>query len=130
MTREKIVEYIIGYKPEMYKFDDVTFEVLKGDTSVRANYLGMERDFYVEFGEWFPTEWKDDEECDSYEPFTTREINTFFNSFSQLNICTDCDGAGWYEVYQECTRPASECCGGCVEKVECYCSDESKLFPL
>lgn len=128
MTREKIIEYVIGYKPEIFHYDEVVFEVLSDDVSIRINYLGMERDFYVFMKEWFPIEWKDDEEEDSYEPFTTRQLMQLFKQFDEINICIECDGKGYYEVFQQCGKPASDCCGGCVRKEECYCLESDKLF--
>jgi len=130
MTQEKIIQYVIGYKPEVYHFDEVVFEVLPDDVSVRVNYLGMERDFYVFMKEWFPVEWKDEEEEDAYIPFTTKDLMNFFETFRDINICIECDGKGYYEVFQECTRPASECCGGCSRTEECNCLDSDKLFQI
>lgn len=34
-------------------------------------------------------------------------------------ICEPCDGDGRFEVYIDCGKPASICCGGCSETVEC-----------
>lgn len=130
MTQEKIIQYVIGYKPEVYHFDEVVFEVLPDDVSIRINYLGMERDFYVFMKEWFPVEWKDDEEEDSYEPFTTKHLMNFFFSFDEVNICVECEGKKYYEVLQECSKPLSECCGGCSRTVQCNCLESDKLFPL
>lgn len=129
MTIEKIVQYTIGYKPTLVKKNEVFFEPLPDDTSIRINYLGMERDFEVEFGEWFPIEWKDEEEEDTYEPFTTKDLMLFFQSFVDINICIECEGKGYYIVYQECTKPASDCCGACERVVQCDCSKHTKLFP-
>lgn len=129
MTIEKIVQYTIGYKPTLVKKNEVFFEPLPDDKSIRINYLGMERDFEVEFGEWFPIEWKDEEEEDTYEPFTTKDLMLFFPSFVDVNICIECEGKGHYMVYQECTKPASDCCGACERVVQCDCSKHTKLFP-
>ena len=129
MTIEKIVQYTIGYKPTLVKKNEVFFEPLPDDKSIRINYLGMERDFEVEFGEWFPIEWKDEEEEDAYEPFTTKDLMLFFPSFVDVNICIECDGKGHYMVYQECTKSASDCCGSCSREVQCDCSKYTKLFP-
>lgn len=129
MTIEKIVQYTIGYKPTLVKKNEVFFEPLPDDKSIRINYLGMERDFEVEFGEWFPIEWKDEEEEDTYEPFTTKDLMLFFPSFVDVNICIECEGKGHYEVFQMCGKPASDCCGGCSRVVQCDCSKYTKLFP-
>lgn len=127
MTKKKIIMYTIGYEPEIYKFDDVVFEVLD-ESSIRINYLGMERDFEVFMQEWFPTEWKDDEEEQLYIPFTTEELMNMFESFKNVNICNDCSGNGYYEELEECYKPASECCGGCYKKDLCDCTD--LIFPI
>jgi hypothetical protein len=128
MTREKVIEYTIGYKPEVFHYDEVVFESLNDDVSIRINYLGMERDFYVFMKEWFPLDWKDDEEEDTYEPFTTRQLMQMFEQFDEINICTECYGEGFYEVFQGCSRPASDCCGGCTRKEVCNCLESDKLF--
>ena len=130
MTREKVIEYTIGYKPEVYHFDELVFEALSDDVSIRINYLGMERDFYVFMKEWFPVEWKDDEEIDTYEPFTTKDLMSFFDSFQEINICIECEGKGQYEVFQECGKSASECCGGCSRIEKCDCVESDKLFQI
>ncbi len=33
--------------------------------------------------------------------------------------CKECDGIGFFEYGPDCSKPASECCGGCYKKVEC-----------
>jgi len=33
--------------------------------------------------------------------------------------CEACDGDGQIEVYIDCGKPASICCGGCSETVDC-----------
>tara|TARA_R110001606_G_scaffold287110_1_gene435262 strand:+ start:145 stop:492 length:348 start_codon:yes stop_codon:yes gene_type:complete len=33
--------------------------------------------------------------------------------------CPDCDGEGYAEIGPDCSKPASECCGGCYTTQEC-----------
>ena len=33
--------------------------------------------------------------------------------------CVECEGEGTIEIYQECTQPASMCCGGCSRTMRC-----------
>jgi hypothetical protein len=132
MTEEKIIEYVIGYKPEIFKKDAIVFEITQDELEISINYLGMERHFYVEFSEWYPVVWKDDEEEDFYIPFTTEQLMKYFPLFRKINICKDCEGEGSYEqdTTHLCTRRMNDCCGGCSKMVECDCDNNSKIFPL
>ena len=46
-----------------------------------------------------------------------------FEHFLELNVCEYCNGDGYYESDSSsaCTKPASECCGGCSVTIECEC---------
>lgn len=46
-----------------------------------------------------------------------------------INIeCPECDGNGFHEIGPECSRPASDCCGGCYRKEGCdYCCGEGEI---
>lgn len=129
MTEEKIVEYVIGYKPEIFKKDEVLFEIID-ESSIRINYCGMIRDFFVEFEEWFPIEWKDDYEESFYIPFSTQDLMRFFKSFADINECTECEGNGYVEsdISHRCTTRMSDCCGGCTAKIECECDNNQRIF--
>lgn len=35
--------------------------------------------------------------------------------------CSVCSGVGYVMVGPECSRPASECCGGCYKEFSCDC---------
>jgi len=53
---------------------------------------------------------------------------TYKDSNSDLRIwvtcsCPECDGEGHYESGPECSRPASECCGGCYKTYKCETCD-------
>lgn len=50
----------------------------------------------------------------------------YYPKFNQLNECQDCYGERFVEIGPICNMPASMCCGGCYQKVECDC--ENKLF--
>jgi hypothetical protein len=34
-------------------------------------------------------------------------------------VCTNCNGEGYYYTIGDCTAPVSECCGGCETKHIC-----------
>jgi hypothetical protein len=34
-------------------------------------------------------------------------------------VCTNCNGLGYYYTIGECARPVSDCCGGCETKHTC-----------
>lgn len=43
--------------------------------------------------------------------------------------CPECDGKGGYNVGPKCGYPASMCCGGCYEKVECdVCGGQGEIL--
>lgn len=46
--------------------------------------------------------------------------------------CWLCDGSGEYESsYPVCSKPASECCGGCYETYTCkYCDGLGEIYPI
>ena len=50
--------------------------------------------------------------------FTLNQITQPINQ-SKMKKCEECDGEGYYDVGPECDKPASMCCGGCYENVEC-----------
>jgi hypothetical protein len=33
--------------------------------------------------------------------------------------CSECEGTGKIEIFIDCGKPASECCGGCTKTIEC-----------
>ena len=39
--------------------------------------------------------------------------------FEATKDCEDCDGEGNAEYGPICSRPASSCCGGCFETIDC-----------
>ena len=39
--------------------------------------------------------------------------------------CRNCDGTGNEEVFIGCSRPAWDCCGGCVRDYSCFVCDGS-----
>ena len=42
--------------------------------------------------------------------------------------CEDCNGEGYTQEFVGCSRPASDCCGGCYASVSCEC--ENRFYPL
>jgi len=43
-------------------------------------------------------------------------------------VCTGCNGDGTYEDGPDCSRPASDCCGGCFKTKVCDdCSGSGEL---
>jgi hypothetical protein len=34
-------------------------------------------------------------------------------------VCTNCNGLGYYYTIGECARPVSDCCGGCETRKVC-----------
>jgi len=48
-------------------------------------------------------------------------------AFKEFNKCPNCGGDGYDEELKCPVGSASDCCGGCYEKIECNC-EEHKLF--
>ncbi len=46
--------------------------------------------------------------------------------------CFECGGTGLVDsTYQDCGKPASECCGGCYSVYDCdYCSGSGEIHPV
>ena len=49
-------------------------------------------------------------------PSTRAEVRAELESY-----CDDCDNEGYYWLIGQCSRPTSECCGGCETRVKCEC---------
>lgn len=53
----------------------------------------------------------------------------FCERFGFDNTCPDCNDVGMFLSEEICCfKPASECCGGCVEKIPVVCECENKIF--
>lgn len=52
-----------------------------------------------------------------------------FTAWQELNTCPECD-EGCVEIGPECSRPASNCCGGCFRKEKCETCDGSGLINI
>lgn len=79
--------------------------------------------FYVEEGDVCLF---DGETCETDFYCTISEMESAFDGFEKINVCEDCNGEGYTEYGPVCSKPASMCCGGCYQKIECEC--ENKLF--
>jgi dihydropteroate synthase len=49
-------------------------------------------------------------------PSTRAEVRAELEAY-----CDDCDNDGYYWLIGQCSRPTSECCGGCETRVKCEC---------
>jgi hypothetical protein len=49
-------------------------------------------------------------------PSTRAEVRAELEAY-----CDDCDNEGYYWLIGQCSRPVSDCCGGCETRVECGC---------
>lgn len=56
-----------------------------------------------------------------FNGFDEEEISMWLGEIleSTDEVCETCEGNGYILEYKDCTMPASECCGGCTEEVEC-----------
>jgi len=57
---------------------------------------------------------------DGEELFSASELMKF-DTFKNVNSCEECNGDGYVDIYIECGKPASQCCGGCTTPIECEC---------
>ena len=127
MEKEKLMSYVLGYRPDYIDESEVVFTFLN-QSELQINWRGISRKFCVYGTEWCPIEQEDDEWFDNGYCFETSDLMEF-TSFKEENACTSCDGKGYYEddVTHLCTKRMSDCCGGCTAKVECECE---LFYPL
>lgn len=58
-------------------------------------------------------------------------MNTKFNFFNKYftEVCEECNGNGYYEVFAGCNVPQSDCCGGCYASYDCEeCDSEGIVY--
>lgn len=58
------------------------------------------------------------------------EVLKGFNGFIELAECSECNGEEktYIDTAHDCSRPISDCCGGCGHYVACEC--ENKIFEV
>ena len=127
MEKEKLMSYVLGYKPDYIDESEVVFTFLN-QSELQINWRGISRKFCVYGTEWCPIEQEDDEWFDNGYCFETSDLMEFEN-FKEENTCVHCNGKGYYEddATHLCTKRMSDCCGGCTRKVECECE---LFYPL
>ncbi len=123
MEKEKLMSYVLGYKPDYIDESEVVFTFLN-QSELQINWRGISRKFCVYGTEWCPIEQEDDGFDNGY-CFETEDLMEFSN-FEEENTCIHCNGKGTQETLY-CTKPASECCGSCYETEECDCE---LFYPL
>lgn len=124
MEKEKLMSYVLGYKPDYIDESEVVFTFLN-QSELQINWRGISRKFCVYGTEWCPIEQEDDEWFDNGYCFETEDLMKFTN-FEEENTCVHCNGKGVQETLY-CTKPASECCMSCYETEECECE---LFYPL
>ena len=124
MEKEKLMSYVLGYKPDYIDESEVVFTFLN-QSELQINWRGISRKFCVYGTEWCPIEQEDDEWFDNGYCFETEDLMQFTN-FEEENTCVHCNGKGVQETLY-CTKPASECCMSCYETEECECE---LFYPL
>lgn len=124
MEKEKLMSYVLGYKPDYIDESEVVFTLLN-QSELQINWRGISRKFCVYGTEWCPIEQEDDEWFDDGYCFETEDLMEFEN-FAEENTCIHCNGKGTQERLY-CTKSASECCMSCYETEECECE---LFYPL
>ena len=126
MEKEKLMSYVLGYKPNYIDENEVQFNFLN-EAELEIIWRGISRKFCVYGTEWCPIEQENDEWFDNGYCFETEDL-MIFPSFEEQNECEDCNGEGYTQEFVGCSRPASDCCGGCYASVSCEC--ENRFYPL
>ena len=124
MEKEKLMSYVLGYKPDYVDESEVVFTFLN-QSELQINWRGISRKFCVYGTEWCPIEQEDDEWFDDGYCFETEDLMEFEN-FAEENTCVHCNGKGTQERLY-CNKSTSECCGSCYETEECECE---LFYPL
>ena len=124
MEKEKLMSYVLGYRPDYIDESEVVFTFLN-QSELQINWRGISRKFCVYGTEWCPIEQEDDEWFDNGYCFETSDLMQFEN-FEEENTCVHCNGKGTQQRLY-CTKPASECCMSCYETEECECE---LFYPL
>ena len=127
MEKEKLMSYVLGYKPDYIDESEVVFTFLN-QSELQINWRGISRKFCVYGTEWCPIEQEDDEWFDDGYCFETEDLMEFEN-FAEENVCIHCNGDGYVynDTSGQCTTRMSDCCGGCGNNVECDCE---LFYPL
>lgn len=124
MEKEKLMSYVLGYRPDYIDESEVVFTFLN-QSELQINWRGISRKFCVYGTEWCPIEQEDDEWFDNGYCFETEDLMQFEN-FVEENTCIHCNGKGTQQRLY-CTKSASECCMSCYETEECDCE---LFYPL
>ena len=111
---EKILSFVLGYEPRRIEPCEVYFHFIN-DEEIGIEWRGIRRDFMVYDGVVYDSE-------NDTSLFDIIDLNQF-EDFRRKNTCPDCDGEGFVEVQAVCHKPASDCCGGCTEMVDCECEN-------
>lgn len=54
----------------------------------------------------------------------TKDLPLILEKYKKgVSVCVNCDGTGATDVFENCGKPSSICCGGCYESEECQLCD-------
>ena len=122
MTAVDIIKNVVGRRPRKVANEKVRF-FFQSKESLVIEYNGVSKEFQL-----FDTTWFDINDEEFENPlFETKQL-MIFPDFEEQNECEDCHGEGYTEEFIGCSRPASECCGGCTANVICEC--ENRFYSL
>jgi hypothetical protein len=107
----KTNRYLKTNKPSDIKIDIYSFNFEVFNDNLRVWYNENSKQFTHE-GEFCFSYKKGDDY--GYLDFPKEVIE-------EVNICQKCFGTGILDSGPSCSMPASECCGGCYEQVDCEC---------
>ena len=115
MTKKQIYKEVFGTEFIGSQIDQaVKFKFIsRFDLKIIDDFNNIEEDLIVEDGIIYSSD-QETEIC------KVEEMNILGN-FEDENQCIHCEGIGYLEYGPECSKPASECCGGCYTQVKCEC---------
>ena len=93
------------------EFQDITHRYIDPDLECIVSYDDLQK--YIK--EWDAV---NDARLNDYTA-TNAYVNARMEGENILWTCQECEGSGSVTGYEECGKPASECCGGCTEEHSC-----------
>lgn len=119
MNKPEIKQFIIDHLNERFS---ISIDDLKNEGLTISHGLNMDSldvvELVMEIEDNFEIQIPDTT-AESWDKKTIDQIaNEVLSIWEQANVCQNCGGTGFVEQ-SNCSKPASECCGGCFMDVPC-----------
>lgn len=113
---DSLFKKVFGYLPEHFNPKEITFSGNDNSGLLKISYEENSEELLVT---------ENNELLNENDEFVIYFSDLYiFPTFEEFNTCPSCNGEGYTEEFIGCSRPASDCCGGCTAKVECDCEDK------